>query len=63
MLIRLTDASVPPASEITPRHVWQHRRELVAAAGGALLGAALPASAATEARVPGAIMQIGRAHV
>ena len=59
MLIRLTDASVPPASEITPRHVWQHRRELVAAAGGALLGAALPAAAATEARVPGSIMQGG----
>ncbi len=57
MLIKSADASTPPASEITPRPVWQQRRELLAAAGTTLLGSALPASASTETRAPGTIMQ------
>ncbi len=51
MLIRSTDPSAPPASEITPREVWHNRRQLIAAAGTTVFGAALPAFAS------GTIMQ------
>ena len=50
MLIRTHDASTPPVSDITPREVWRNRRQLLAAAGGTALGAALPALAPTEAQ-------------
>jgi sulfoxide reductase catalytic subunit YedY len=59
MLIRTHDASTPPVSDITPREVWRNRRQLLAAAGGTALGAALPALASTAAQASSAIMQGG----
>lgn len=59
MLIRTHDASTPPVSDVTPREVWRNRRQLLAAAGGTAIGAALPALAPTEAKASSAIMQGG----
>lgn len=59
MLIRRHDASAPPASEITPRAIWRDRRQLIAAAGGAALGGALPLLSPTQALASATIMQGG----
>jgi len=59
MLIRMHEASTPPVSDITPREVWQNRRQIIAAAGGTALGAAFPAFTTTDAKASSAIMQGG----